>query len=207
MKRSTIFLTLAFAVLLGGCSIFAIRGNEMVMPVAIEKSVLPQAPAYAPNGSLFLKTRLLITKRGEVKRVQLINSSGDPTWDSAAAVAITHWKYSPGLDGGKPVEMSVIQVVHVISTPPLRVHLRQMWFSSESEADSVLAMLRGGSSFDSLAEIHFIPNSVLHSGDMGLVNIYLFPRNVRRQLANLKPRTFTSVLPIGPYYVIFERVT
>ncbi len=207
MKRLTIFLALAFAVLPGGCSIFGIRGNEPVMPVAIEKADLPPAPAGAPNGSLFLKTRLLITKRGAVKRVQLINSSGNPAWDSAAAAAITHWKYSPGLENGKPIEMSVIQVMHVISTPPRLVHLMQMWFSSESEADSVLAMLRSGSSFDSLVKIHSIPNSVLRSGYMGLVNIHLFPRNVRRQLVNLKPRRFTSVLPIGPYYVIFKRVT
>ena len=207
MKKSAIFLALAFAVLPGGCSIFGIRGNEIIMPVAVEKTVLPPAPAAVPKGSLFLKTRLLITKRGAVKQVQLINSSGDPDWDSAAAAAITHWKYSPGLEGGKPIEMSVIQVMHVISTPPRLVHLMQMWFSSESEADSVLAMLRSGSSFDSLAAIHSLRDSVLRSGDMGSVNIHLFPRNIQRQLVNLKPRSFTSVLPLGPYYVIFERVT
>lgn len=206
MNRSGILPALAFTLLISGCAIFGVRENATVVPTVIEKSVLPTLPSNISEQGLYLKVELVISKRGAVRQVKLLNSSGDTGWDSTAAQTIRQWKYSPGLQNNKPVEMTITQITHVVSAQSLMVHLAQILFPTEGEADSALALLESGADFDSLAETQFIPNSVLRNGDMGLVDINLFAPPIQSDLASLKPHSFTSVLPLGPYYVIFKRV-
>ncbi len=206
MNRSIFVLAITTALLISGCAVFGLESDYLVMPVVLEKTPIPNAPANILNGNFFLKTRLVISRSGAVKAVELLNSSGDANWDSAAAESIKHWKYSPGLRGGKPVSMSIVQVTHIITSPRVLYHLAQMVLPTESQADSALALLRMGANFDSLAEIHPLPNSALHNGDMGLVDILLFPSDIQNELVNLRPKGYTTVLPLGPYYVIFKRL-
>lgn len=185
---------------------FGIREGEIILPTVVEKISFPRAPSYVSDGDFYLRAKLVISAKGAVKQVELLNSSGDSRWDSAAAAALRQWKYSPGLQNDRPIQMNIIQVTHIISAPSLWVHLAQILFPTKAQADSALAQLRTGAKFDSLAEIYSIPNSVLHSGDMGLVNINLFARDIQRELLGLRPEKYSPVLALGPYYVIFKKV-
>lgn len=206
MNRSRILLLFVSALLISGCATFGIKEDEIVMPAVVEKTAFPTVPANVLDGDFYLKAKLVISAKGAVKQVELLNSSGDSEWDSVAAETLKQWKYSPGMQGDKPIQMDIIQVTHVLSTPPLWVHLAQILFPTKAQADSALAQLRTGTNFDSLVEKYTIPNSVLRSGNMGLVNINLFARSIRRELSRLSPEKYSSIFALGPYYVIFERV-
>lgn len=206
MNRLNVLISCVLAFLIGGCAIFATGEREIVAPTVVEKAAFPLPPQNFPEGDFYLKADLVISRDGAVKNVRLLNSSGDSKWDSAATETLMHWKYSPGMQNNKPIRMNIIQVTHVVSTPPLLVHLAQILFPTKAQADSALTRLRTGADFDSLAEIYSIPNSVLHSGDMGLVDINVFERDIQNRLLELQPERYTPVLALGPYYVIFERV-
>ncbi len=204
MKQLTGLFAVAFAVTFSGCAIFGTMEGRITPPTLLEKPALP----VPPHGSkdLFLKTELLIAKDGSVKRVCLLNSSGDPAWDSAAAGIIERWKYSPPLDNNVPVQMRIIQVAHVIANPPIMVHLAQMVFLTESQADSIKAILKAGASFDSLAQMNSLPNSTLRGGDLGEIDVHTFPQDIQSDLVGLRPGQVSRILPLGPYYAIFKRL-
>ncbi len=187
-----------------GCAIFGSVEGKITPPTLIEKVALPTPPAG--NENMFLKAELLVAKDGSVRLVRLLTSSGDSKWDSDAVDIIKQWKYSPPLENNVPVQMRIVQIAHVVATPPLQVHLAQLFFKTESQADSALALLKAGASFDSLAGTNSIKNSVLHGGDLGDVDVHLFPQDIQGELSSLKQGQLSQVLPMGPYYSIFKRI-
>lgn len=67
------------------------------------------APAYPPlsrrlkeEGRVML--RVLVDARGEVRTVELANSSGHARLDQAAVTAVRHWRFTPARSGERAVD-------------------------------------------------------------------------------------------------------
>ena len=148
---------------------------------------------------------LLILPDGSVGKVNLISGSGDNTWDSLATEAILKWKYSPAHVDHHNVKIWMHQVARVEYQGPKYVTLAEILCPTLEEADSVYSDLEKGKSFDDLAALY--PASPDHekNGDLGQVDIRLYPEHIRLQLAFLGKDEYTKPLKYGDKYVIFKR--
>ncbi|MCL5268422.1 MAG: energy transducer TonB [Bacteroidetes bacterium] len=194
-----------FSVLLFGCSMFGGLGSNAVPPMLIQKTAFPPLPSNLASKTFDLKTDLIISRTGSVVRAELLNSSGDPKWDSMAVRNIMNWKYSPATLNGKPIQMRISQVAHVIYAPPLTMILSQIVCTTAEEADSVFNALQNGKSFDSLVSEISPTGSVINSGYLGEVDIRQYSEEIQKELQKLQVNSYTPPLRLGIYYAIFMR--
>ncbi len=196
---------LSVSLVIFGCSMFGGLESNAIPPTLVQKTAFPPLPSTVTSKTVDLKTDLIVSKTGSVVWASLLNSSGDPAWDSAAVRSIMNWKYSPATLNGNPVQMRISQVAHVIYTPPLMMILSQIVCTNAKEADSVYAALQAGESFDSLASVISPANSVIRSGYMGEVDIRQYSDEIQDEILKLKVNTYTQPLKLGIYYAIFMR--
>jgi TonB family protein len=150
---------------------------------------------------------LLISKEGKVLYAQLKNSTGDPQWDSAAVRCILQWKYSPAMSEGKPIQLKISQLAHVVPAPPLMMDLAEIMCTTLADADSAYAALQAGGSFESIAKKYSISPSVAKGGSMGSVDIHMYGDEIQDQLQNLKAGEYTHPIQFGLNYVIYKRTS
>ncbi|MCL4538187.1 MAG: energy transducer TonB [Bacteroidetes bacterium] len=194
-----------FSILLFGCSMFGGLSSNAVPPVLIQKTPFPPLPSNISSRTFDLRTDLIVSRTGSVVRAELMNSSGDPEWDSMAVNSIMTWKYSPATLNGNPIQMRISQVAHIVHTPPLTMILSQIICRTPAEADSAYNALQNGMSFDSL--ISEIPpsGSVINSGYLGEIDIRQFSEDIQQELQKLRVNMYTQPLHLGMYYAIFMR--
>jgi len=92
-------------------------------------------------------------------------------------------------------------------TPP-QYHLRQMTFSSQEEAETVLKRLYLGEDFTQLAKDNSKDAYASTGGDLGWVSESNLPSEVKETLSSLKdkPLAITPVIKIGENYYIYQIV-
>ncbi|HUI29128.1 MAG TPA: TonB family protein [Candidatus Acidoferrales bacterium] len=188
-----------------GCATFGQMGSEITPPTLIQKIPLPSPPPALKSSDFNLKMDLLISKEGKVLYAQLQNSTGDPQWDSAAVKCILQWRYSPAMANGKPIQLKISQLAHVIPSPPLMMKLSEIMCTTMADADSAYAALQTGDSFESLAKKYSASPSAQNGGDLGPVDIHMYEDEVQDVLQKLKPGEYTHPIPFGLNFVIFKR--
>jgi len=200
-------LPLAFlAVLYVGCALFGQMGSDITPPTLIQRTALPAPPPNINTQDFNLKMELLISKDGEVLYAQLKNSSGDSEWDSAAVKSILHWKYSPAMSNGKPIQLKISQLAHVVPAPPLMMNLAEIMCATLADADSAYGALQAGASFDSLAKRYSISSSAEKRGSLGSVDIHMYGDEIQAELKKLDPGEYTHPIEFGQDYVIYKRM-
>ncbi len=196
-----------FTVLCVGCSELGQMGSEVTPPTLIEKTALPSPPPNINSSDFNLQMELLVSKEGKVLYVHLQNSTGDPEWDSVAAKAILQWKYSPAISNGKPVQLKISQLAHVVPTPPLMMNLSEILCSSLADADSAYAALQGGEKFETVADKYSVPSSEEKSGSLGPVDIHRYGDEIQAELRKLEPGEYTHPIQFGRDYAIYKRAS
>lgn len=194
------------AILYFGCATFGGLGSDITPPTLIQKTPLPTPPSSIRSQDFNLKMELLVSKEGKVLYAQLQNSTGDPDWDSAAVKCILQWRYSPAMSNGKPVQLKISQLAHVVPTPPLMMNLSQIMCATLADADSVYALLTAGGDFGSLAQKYSIDPSAAKGGNLGSVDIHMYGEGIQSALQRLGPGEFTHPVEFGEDYVIYKRM-
>lgn len=189
-----------------GCAIFGQGSSDIVPPTLIQKTALPSPPPSVISSDFSLRIHLLISKEGDVLNAQLENSSGDAGWDSAAVKSILLWKYSPATLNGKPIQLRIFQVAHVVSASPVMMMISEIVLATHFEADSVYASLLAGTGFDSLARRYSISATAKMGGVIGSVDIHTFGEEIQNELQKLEVGQFTSPLRVGQNYIIYKRL-
>jgi len=201
------FLPLVFlGTLYVGCAIFGQMSSNVTPPTLILKTALPAPPPNIKSQDFNLKMELLISKEGKVLYVQLKNSSGDAEWDSAAVKSILLWKYSPAMSNGKPIQLKISQLAHVVPAPPLMMNISEIISATIADADSAYAALQVGGDFSTLAKKYSISESAKKGGNLGSVDIHMYGDEIQSALQKLTPGEFTQPIQFGENYIIFKRL-
>lgn len=197
---------LLFTLFYAGCAMFGQANSDIVPPTLIQKTPLPSPPMTASRSDLALRIQMVIGKEGNVLNAQLENSSGDAEWDSAAVKSILLWKYSPATLNGKPIQLRIFQLAHVVSASPLMMNISEIVLARRSLADSVYANLRNGSDFDSLARMYSISTTASRGGIIGMVDVHMFGEEIQDELQQLEADQFTMPLQVGRNFIIYRRL-
>lgn len=198
-------LAIAFA-LSPGCSSSQPDSNT-TMPILVQQQPLPAFPTSTAAASLLrIPLELHISKAGTVTDAVLIRSSGDAAWDSAALTAIRSWRYTPAKVNGIPVPIWVQQTAVIRFSEPQLIPLAEIVCSDAGRADSAYQMLKNGAGFGETARRFSCADSKVQDGDLGTVNIQIYPESVRRAMRGLAAGEFTAPIPYGDRYAIFYRL-
>jgi|YelNatPaOPRAMG01_1025707.scaffolds.fasta_scaffold04726_9 TonB family protein len=203
MKTIILF---ALATLLGGCSLFNPREDEITPPKLLESYRLPVVPISISDNYFELRTQMTIEKDGTVYNVSLLNSSGDKSWDSAAIASMMKWKYSPAYFNGKPIKTIVHQTIKIKFADPIYMLLGEVLCNSINEADSVYKALEYGEDFSKVALKYSISSSRSNGGIIGKIDIRRYPEEIQHILMNLGENRFTHPISYGDKYIIFKRL-
>lgn len=171
----------------------------------IRLTPLPPLTSHAMAFGVKLSVVFNVLPDGSTKGVSLLQSSGDPDWDSMAVDSLSQWRFTP-LTGEKEQSERWIRYGVVVQVQePIVMRLAEMIVPNRRKADSLSALLKGGADYDSLAV------QALTGGAGGSwrppesVNIARYPSRVRETLNTLRPDEITEPVRIGLDYVIFKR--
>ncbi|NUN70729.1 MAG: TonB family protein [Bacteroidetes bacterium] len=205
MKPLLVFLLTFSLFLLTGCSSSQPDTNTS-LPILIQQQPLPAFPNTAAASQLRIPLELHISKTGTVTDAVLIRSSGDAAWDSAAITAIRSWRYTPAKVNGVPVPIWVQQTAVIRFSEPQLVPLAEIVCSDAGRADSAYQMLKQGAGFGETARRFSCAESRVQDGNLGTVNIQIYPEEVRNAMRGLAAGEFTAPIPYGDRYAIFYRL-
>jgi len=80
------------------------RGVGLIPPVPLVREKPPYPPLARRRGyEGKLVVRFLVTPRGLVDKVTLVKSSGYSILDRAAVKTVKRWRFSPAMNGGRPI--------------------------------------------------------------------------------------------------------
>ena len=201
MKRMISILLVLFA----GCSTIPQADLATDQPELISSVPLPSYPASVPTQGLRMNTLMHIMKDGTVGNVRILGSSGDAEWDSMAAQSMKQWRYSTPRQSGTPVDLWMRQLVIVQIQQPIMRILGALVSSSKREADSLYALLEGGTKFETLAKHEGVESSAVNGKYLGSVDISSYPRPVREELRKLREDEVSRPVRIGEKYIIYKR--
>ena len=176
------------------------------LPELYYQHPLPAFPKPLTTSQLRINLKIFVGENGSVRDVELLNSSGSYSWDSAAAYAIRQWKYSPARYEGKPISIWLRQTAIVKFSDPQYIHLAEIVFTSMEAADSAFDLLERGMDFSEIAKQYSIAPSRANNGSLGDVNVQIFPEQVKKVLLRLDKGGHTSPLKYGEQFVIYKRV-
>lgn len=202
MKRLILFLCFGF---LTGCSLLQNTTENNFAPQLLLQSPLPAVTHAIAKPNLKIEMDLLILEDGSVGKVRFITGSGDQVWDSLATESILQWKYSPAHVDHHSVKIWLHQVAVVEFMDPQYVLLAEILCPTLEDADSIYAALENGKNFDELAALHKTLSNYEKNGDLGKVDIHLYPKNIRSEISYLSRDQYTRPLKYGDKYVIFKR--
>ncbi len=178
----------------------------ITLPELIYQHPLPAFPKPLSSSHLRIALKIFVSEDGAVHDVELMNSSGYLSWDSAAANAIRLWKYSPAKYDGKPVSIWLRQTAIVQFSDPFYVLLGEIIFTDEETADSAFALLETGVNFSEIVQKYSIASSRSSNGSIGTVNVQIFPEQIKKALLRLERGDYTAPLKYGEQYAIFKRL-
>jgi TonB family protein len=196
---------LLLVLLFSGCAVFHTE-NSMTEPMLLKQSPLPDIPLSLADKNLEIIGEFLISKEGVVKRVKLVNSSGDAAWDKLAESSFMKWQFSPAQLNGEPAEVLIRRKVRLIYLQPEIVRLAEITVKDSKEAETVYNALRKGADFDELVKEYSVSPSKEHNGVVGKVDLRYYAKSLREPLSKLKLDEYTRPLPYGDHYVIYKRI-
>ena len=157
---------------------------------------------YTPD--FVLNSDILISENGSVAEVNL--NSGNKEFDSIAVSTIKNWRYSPRVINGKPTACWVHQKMKVKVAEPLLFPLAVVVCTTSEQADSIYEHLLSGIKLnDAAKEFSALPIQG-DNYDLGEINIYQYPENIRSNITNLNEGEFTKPLQYEDMYIIFQRI-
>ncbi len=196
---------LILLLLLSGCT----ASHRAVVPdpqsELIRLTPLPPLTGYAIALGAKLSALFHILPDGSVKEVTLGRSSGDSEWDGLALDSLKLWRFAPLKGGEQPADRWVRYAIVVQVQEPVVMHLAEMVIPTQRKADSLYALLVGGTDFESLAR------SALSGGGEGswkpveAANLAQYPDHVREPVSKLRAGKVTEPIRLGLNYVIFKR--
>ena len=178
----------------------------ITLPGLIYQHPLPAFPKPLSTFQLKIALKIFVGENGNVRDVELLNSSGDRSWDTAAANTIREWKYSPAKYDGKPVSIWLRQTAVVQFSDPQYLILGEIIFSDEETADSAFALLESGANFSEIVQRYSIASSRSSNGSLGNVNVQIFPEQIKKALLRLNQGAHTAPLKYGEQFAIFKRL-
>ena len=190
---------------LTGCSFWQQTADNNIAPQLLLQYPLPNISQSIARPNLKLVMDLLILEDGSVGQVKIVDGSGNAVWDSLAAETIMKWKYSPAHVDHHYVKIWMRQVAEVEYLDPLYLNLAEIICPTIEEADSIYAALENGKNFDELAALQSAEPDNDKNGDLGKVDIRLYPERIRTALTYLNRDRYTKPLRYGEKYVIFMR--
>lgn len=205
MKPLLLFVPLTLAVLFAACS-SSQQSTGISLPALVYQEPLPPFPRPITTPTLRIALQIHVCKDGSVDEVRFLNSSGSTLWDSAAAVSIRLWKYSPARSEGKPINIWLHQTAIVAFSEPQYLLLAEILCSTAEQADSLYTLLEQGIEFSELASKYSIASSHTAQGMLGSVNIQIYPAHIKKALTKLGLGLWTKPIPYGDRYAIFKRL-
>ncbi len=202
MKRLVFFLSLIF---LTGCSFFQQTTENNFAPQLLMQYPLPVITSSVYKLNFKIEMDLYIKEDGTVGKVKFVKSSGDKEWDSLAAESILKWKYSPARVDNHSINIWFHQSAVVEYQDPKYLFLSEIICPSLEEADTIYTALENGRNFDELAALQTLLYDHDRAGDLGKIDICLYPKNIRTELSYLEKDQYTKPLKYGDNYVIFKR--
>jgi TonB family protein len=142
---------------------------------------------------------------GIPKEVSLLRSSGDTEWDAPAIDSLMQWRFAPLAGDKEKVDRWVRYAVVVQVQEPIIMRLAEMVIPTESKADSLYALLKGGADFDVLGKAALTGGKEGYWKQAEAVNLARFPSHVRDALCPLRSDQVTEPIRIGLNYIIFKR--
>jgi len=193
-------------VLLAGCA----AGRRSVAPVegarVVSLTPLPRLSASAPLGGLKMDILFLVQRDGSVADVRFVESSGDPSWDRAAADSMRQWRFVLQEPDTSLEAQWVRTSVIVQFQEPDVMTLGELTVGTRKEADSLYALLREGADFSTLARELSKGTSNQCGWFLGAINISRYPRHIRQALRTLAVNEITPPLQVDSHFAIFKRL-
>jgi TonB family protein len=199
-------LIVVLLVLCAGCAVTEEVGQPVERPELVSLTPLPARSHQRIEQGLRLEVMMHVTKDGLVDDAELHNSSGDLAWDSMAVDAIKKWRFRAARRNSVPVDVWIRQQVTVEFQEPVFMCLSELICSTLEEADSMVALLKGGADFLVLARRS---GGRLLMGEPGFtpgVDLAIFPPAVSNELRKLEEGRITPPLRVGDKYIIYKRV-
>jgi hypothetical protein len=205
MKPTTFVSCLLCFLFLAGCSSMQ-QISDGSVPKLLIQSPLPPFPETLTRPVLELETVMFIMEDGTVGKTRMLKGSGDATWDSLALASLKQWRFTPARMDNKPVgSWYHMQSTFRFASPQL-MNLAEILCTTDEEADSVYNVIEQGQNFSELAMRFSVDPSREMSGNLGEVNINLYPENIRKPLSKLKVNDYTKPIKYGDLYAIFKRL-
>lgn len=198
-------LLLLLGLVMAGC-IVSQPTDMYVAPKLIDQESFPALPNSLQMFRQDFHMKLQIATDGTVLNALLDHWSGDSIWDSSAVHRIKHWKFSPGMYNGTPVKLWVDLHTCVKNEDPIMMSIEEIMCPTRQIADSVYALLRSGSAFETLALQFSIAPSQKQCGRLGEIDIHRFPDVVHNALIGVPLNEYTHPLAVGTYYCLYKRV-
>ena len=180
--------------------------TDLTLPQLLYQHPLPPFPKQIFSVPLRIDLEIYVAKNGSVEDARVLAGSGSTAWDSATAVSIRQWKYTPARNGEKPISIWLHQTAIVTFSDPKYLSLAEILCSSSEDADSAYAMLEQGVEFADIVMRYSVADSRDRNGLIGTVNIQVFPEPVKKILARLESSQFTKPTRFGEHYAIFKRL-
>ncbi len=166
---------------------------------------LPPLTSRAMAFGVKLNVMFHVLPDGTTKEASLLNSSGDPDWDSLALDSLRLWRFTPLVREKEPPDRWVRYGVVVQVQEPIVMRLAEMVIPDRQRADSLFTLLKEGSDFESLGAKSLTGGTEGTWKPPELVNLARYPGHVREKLCTLRTDQFTEPIRIGLTYVIFKR--
>ena len=204
MKPLLVLITFVLMLLIEACSSSQTL-TDIKLPLLVYQEPLPPFPRPVSASTMRIDLEVHVRKDGSVDAVRFLNSSGSVAWDSEALSVIHQWKYSPARSEDKPINLWIRQTAVVTFSDPLYIPLSEIICSNAEQADTVCALLEQGVEFSDLALKYSVASSRSANGDLGPVNIQIYPEHIKRVLKRLKIGRYTEPVVFGEQYAIFKR--
>ena len=175
-------------------------------PELLYQHPLPVFPRLLTTSQLRIALKIFIETDGTVHDVEFMNSSGSADWDSTAVSAIRKWKYSPAKYEGKPISIWLRQTAIVKFSDPQNILLAEIILNNLEEADSAFALLEEGVDFFEVVRKYSKADSRSNNGSLGIVNIQIFPEQIKNIILRLDQGDYTAPVKYGEQFAIYKRL-
>ncbi len=169
----------------------------------IRTTDLPVFESDEEKDQLEFSVLFLLSEDGTVEDLQLISSSGDARWDSAAVDSMKNWQFPPP---GDPEEKLVRRTVKVEIIPSETLHIGELVFQEKNDADLIYSRLRAGASFERMVRETQQGNTLALEGRIRKeVDTSEYPIEISKLLAQLEEGRFSKPVQVNDKFIIFKK--
>lgn len=200
-------LTIAAAIIIVfiGC-IPTQQVSEISIPQILVQDPLPALPEAVQNPPSEIAMALYIKEDGSVSRVRFVKGGVNTIWDSLATSTILRWQFVPARMNDKPINTWFYLKAPIRYQIPELFTLAEIVCDEKETIDSIYQELMHGQDFGELAQRRSVAPSREKKGEVGDVNIYCYPQNIRRHISLLGFNQITEPLKYGERYIVFKRL-